>query len=106
MKRRLPAPRTDAAAARVIADADLGRYDLSAMTPVRFEFAPKEARVNMRMPGELLGAVKAAAQEARMPYQRFIRLTLERAVAPRTPARERAEGTVPGSPKSRARASS
>lgn len=42
----------------------------------------EEARVNMRMPGELLDAVKAAADAAGMPYQRFIRLTLERAVAP------------------------
>jgi predicted DNA binding CopG/RHH family protein len=102
----LPAPRTDAAAARVVADADLSRYDLSAMTPVRFEFAPKEARVNMRMPSELLGAVKAAARQAHMPYQRFIRLTLERAVAPRTPAGQRGDGTAPVSPKPRARAGS
>jgi ankyrin repeat protein len=37
------------------------REALSAMTPLRFEFAPKEKRVNMRMPGELLDAIKAAA---------------------------------------------
>lgn len=82
MKRRLPVPATDAAATRFVDEADLTRYDLSALTPVRFEFSRKEARVNMRMPGELLDAVKAAADAAGMPYQRFIRLTLERAVAP------------------------
>jgi predicted DNA binding CopG/RHH family protein len=103
LKRRLPAPRTDAAAARFVAGADLTRYDLSAMTPVRFEFAPKEARVNMRMPGELLEAVKAAAEEARMPYQRFIRITLERAVASRVTASDRDVGPPRRPARSRAR---
>lgn len=97
MKRRLPTPKTDADATRLVADADLTRYDLSVMTPVQFEFAPKEARVNMRMPGELLDAVKAAAASAGMPYQRFIRLALERAVAPvsdrRTPLPSRRPAT-------------
>ena len=88
MKRRLPVPATDAAAEAFVEHADLTRYDLTALTPVRFEFSRKEARVNMRMPGELLDAVKAAADAAGMPYQRFIRLTLERAVA--TPAKRRA----------------
>ena len=93
MKRRLPTPKTDADAARFVGAADLTRFDLSSMTPLRFELAPKEARVNMRMPGELLDAVKAAAASAGMPYQRFIRLALERAVAPgsgqRTPTPSR-----------------
>ncbi|HKN32932.1 MAG TPA: CopG family antitoxin [Terriglobales bacterium] len=43
------------------------------MKATRFEFAPKEARVNMRLPGELLATVKRAADRAGVPYQRFIR---------------------------------
>jgi predicted DNA binding CopG/RHH family protein len=50
------------------------------MVPVRFEFAPKAARVNMRLPTPLLDAVKAKAKGLGMPYQRFIRQALEQAV--------------------------
>lgn len=78
--RKLPAMRSDRQAARFVADADLSRYDLSVMRPLQFEFAPKEARVNMRLPGELLEAVKAAAARQGVPYQRFIRQALERAL--------------------------
>jgi predicted DNA binding CopG/RHH family protein len=72
--------RSDRQAARFVADSDLSRYDLSAMQPLQFEFAPKEARVNMRLPGELLEAVKAAAARQGVPYQRFIRQALEGAL--------------------------
>jgi predicted DNA binding CopG/RHH family protein len=60
---------------------DLTRYELSGMRPVRFEFAPKSARLNMRLPEDLLIAVKDAAAESGVPYQRFIRQLLERALA-------------------------
>lgn len=80
MKRKLPVLRSDAEAERFVAEADLTRYDLSAGRPVRFEFAPKEARVNMRLPSELLAAVKAAAEKAGVPYQRYIRHALEQAL--------------------------
>ena len=80
MKRKLPSPASDAAAARFVATADLTAYDLSRMKPIRFELTAKEARINMRLPGELLAAVKAAASKAGMPYQRFIRQTLEQAI--------------------------
>jgi predicted DNA binding CopG/RHH family protein len=49
--------------------------------PTRFEFGPKAARVNMRLPEALLAKVKSRAQARGMPYQRFIREALERAVA-------------------------
>lgn len=82
MKRKLPSSVSDAAAAKFVATADLTAYDLSRMKPIRFELTAKEARINMRLPGELLAAVKAAASKAGMPYQRFIRHTLERAIDP------------------------
>jgi predicted DNA binding CopG/RHH family protein len=78
--RKLPKLKSDRQAARFVADADLTRYDLSTMQPLRFEFARKEARVNMRLPNELLEAVKAAAERKGVPYQRFIRQALERAL--------------------------
>ena len=80
MKSKLPMPPSDQAAVEFVKKADLSRFDLSEMTPVRFEFSRKEARLNMRLPGELLAAVKTAAEKAGMPYQRFIRQTLEQAV--------------------------
>ena len=60
--------------------ADLTEYDLSAMRPIRFEFQPKSERVNMRLPRQLLDAVRASAARAGVPYQRFIRQLLEDAV--------------------------
>jgi predicted DNA binding CopG/RHH family protein len=80
MKKPLPELKTDEAAERFVAEADLTDYDLSGMRPVRFEFQPKSERVNMRLPKSLLDAVKAAAAKAGMPYQRFIRHALETAV--------------------------
>ncbi len=71
---------SDEAAERFVAEADLSEYDWSDMKPVRFEFAAKDARINMRLPADLLAAVKAQAERERMPYQRFIRRALEGAV--------------------------
>ena len=66
-RRKLPIQRTDRAAASFVGRADLSRYDLSAMRPVRFEFAPKSARLNMRLPENLLAAVKDAAADTGVP---------------------------------------
>jgi len=41
-----------------VAGSDLTRYDLSVLKTTQFEFAAKEARINMRIPGELLSAIK------------------------------------------------
>jgi len=80
-RKKLPVVRSDRAAESLVNHADLTRYDLSRMRPVRFEFAPKSARLNMRLPEDLLTAVKDAAAESGVPYQRFIRQLLERALA-------------------------
>ena len=71
---------SDAAAEAFVAEADLSDYDWSDMKPVRFEFAAKDARINMRLPANLLAAVKERAAREHMPYQRFIRRALEGAV--------------------------
>jgi predicted DNA binding CopG/RHH family protein len=83
MKKPLPKLSSDAEAEAFVAGSDLTDYDLSAMRMVRFEFQPKSERVNMRLPRALLDAVKATAAKAGVPYQRFIRQTLENVVLPR-----------------------
>ena len=80
MKNPLPALTTDAEAEAFVSEANLSDFDLSGMVPTRFEFGPKAARVNMRLPTPLLEAVKAKARSQGMPYQRFIRQALEHAV--------------------------
>ena len=50
-------------------------------SPATFEFQAKAAQLNMRLPQTLLEAVKDQAKARGMPYTRFIRETLERAVS-------------------------
>jgi len=78
--KKLPILKSDDAAERFLAKADLSEYDLSGMVPVRFEFKPKTERVNMRVSKDLLTSVKARAAREGVSYQRFIREMLERAV--------------------------
>ncbi len=81
--KKLPSVDSDKAAERFVDTADLSEWNLSGMEIARFEFQPKTERVNMRLPRPLLDAVKAAAARAGIPYQRFIRKTLEAAVGAR-----------------------
>jgi predicted DNA binding CopG/RHH family protein len=80
MKKKLPRFRNDKEAEEFVDQADLTEFDLSEMRPVRFEFQPKSERVNMRLPRQLLDAVRSSAAKAGVPYQRFIRQALEEAV--------------------------
>jgi predicted DNA binding CopG/RHH family protein len=82
-KKPIPTFRTDAEAEEFVAAAELTEYDLSGFQPMRFEVEPKTARVNMRLPAPLLDAVKGRAKARGIPYQRFIREALERAVSGR-----------------------
>jgi predicted DNA binding CopG/RHH family protein len=80
MKKKLPSFKSDKEAEEFVDQADLTQYDLSGMRPMGFEFQPKSERVNMRLPRQLLDAVRASAARAGVPYQRFIRQALEAAV--------------------------
>ena len=82
--KKIPAFRSDREAERFVDSADLSDYDLSGGAFVRFEMKPKDKAVNLRLPGPLLDAVRARARRSGVPYQRFIRLALERAIAERT----------------------
>lgn len=77
---KLPSFATDEEAENFVANADLTRFDLSGGVPVQFEFKAKAATISMRVSQELLKAVKARAEQDGVPYQRFIRQTLEAAV--------------------------
>ena len=78
--KEIPPLKSDQEAEDFIANADLTKYDLSGFRPARFEFEKKAARINMRLPQSLLDAVKARAEKRGVPYQRYIREVLERAV--------------------------
>ena len=47
---------------------------------MQFEFEAKSAQINMRMPEGLVKAIKAKAAARGIPYQRFIRETLEKSL--------------------------
>ena len=76
----LPHLRSDEEAERFLESADLIEHDLSGFKPAHFEFERKTTQVNLRMPAGLLKAVKERARKRGIPYQRFIRETLERAL--------------------------
>lgn len=81
MKKKIPAFKSDRAAAVFVDTADLSQYDLSGAQLVRFEMKRKDKSINLRLPEELYDAVRKRATRAGLPYQRFIRLTLEKAIS-------------------------
>ena len=80
MRKTIPMFKTDEEAEDFVATADLSQYDLSGGEVVRFEMKPKDASVNLRLPKPLLEAVRGRAKIVGIPYQRFIRIALERAL--------------------------
>ena len=80
MKKKVPHLKTDRQAEAFLAH-DLSNLDFSQFKPARFEFEKKDNQINMRVPKPLLEAVKARAKARGIPYTRFIRETLERAMA-------------------------
>ena len=50
------------------------------MVPMRFELKRKDTSISLRLPEELLGAVRINAKRVGIPYQRFMRLAIERAI--------------------------
>jgi predicted DNA binding CopG/RHH family protein len=80
MKRKVPRLKTDRQAEAFLAK-DLSNLDFSQFKPARFEFEKKDDQINMRVPKPMLEALKARAKARGIPYTRFIRETLERALA-------------------------
>lgn len=77
----MPSFKSDTEAEHFVDTADLSEYDLSGFKPTRFEFQPKAAALNMRLPQTLLDAVKAKAKAQGIPYTRYVRHVLEQAVS-------------------------
>ena len=82
MKKPFPKFKSDIEAEAFVENANLAEYDFSDMSPMRFELKPKDKSVNLRLPEQLLNAVRSKAQSAGIPYQRFIRIALELAIRP------------------------
>ena len=80
MKKKIPTFKSDGAAEAFVDKADLSDYDLSGAQLVRFEIKRKDKSINLRLPEELYDAVRKRAARVGVPYQRFIRLALERAI--------------------------
>jgi predicted DNA binding CopG/RHH family protein len=82
MSKKLPVFKTDKEAENFL-DQDLSDY-ISAenFAPFQFEFRPKQKSVNLRISEELLNAVRAVAHRRGIPYQRYIRQTLEASLRP------------------------
>ena len=78
--KRMPSLLTDEDAERFVEEADLSEYDLSGFEPMRFEFEKKTRQVNLRMPERLVAAIKVRARSRGIPYQRFIREAVEKAL--------------------------
>jgi predicted DNA binding CopG/RHH family protein len=81
MKKKIQTFKSDEEAERFVATADLSKYDLSGLKPVRFEFEKKSAQLNMRVPKGLLDAVKQRSAVRGIPYTRFIREAVESALS-------------------------
>ena len=78
--KRVPKLKSDRAAEAFLAR-DLSQLDFSQFKPVQFEFEKKDEQINLRVPRPLLAALKARARARGIPYTRFIREALERALA-------------------------
>ncbi|WP_413935569.1 CopG family antitoxin [Nitrospira sp. BLG_1] len=77
-KRKVPRLKSDMRSETWPAE-DLSDLDFSQFRPSRFEFEKKREQNETRVPQALLTAVKARAKA--ISYTRFIRETLERAIA-------------------------
>jgi predicted DNA binding CopG/RHH family protein len=81
MKKTIPEFMTGKGAQDFVDTVDLTDYDLSGGTQVQFEFEPKSAHINMRVPKPPLDAVKERAKVRGIPYSRLIRQLMEREVS-------------------------
>jgi len=80
MRKRLPKLKSDAAAEKFL-ERDLSAYIHSGnFKPASFEYLPKDKTVSLRLSDPLFEAIKALSKKRGMPYQRFIRETLEQMV--------------------------
>lgn len=87
--RKVPRFKTDEEAEAFL-EQDLSDLDFSQFKPMHFEIRPKEKSVNLRISKDLLDAVRENAKREGVPYQRYIRHVLERAVSESKPRKRKA----------------
>ncbi|WP_142417260.1 CopG family antitoxin [Bartonella massiliensis] len=75
--KQMPVFKTDEEAENFVDTADLTDYDLTGFKPVHFEFLPKEASINIRLPQALMKALKEKAKKQAVPYTRYVRHLIE-----------------------------
>ncbi len=81
MDKELPHFKTDEELEQFL-EQDLTDYiNLKNFHKVSFEFQPKSEKVNLRLPANLLSTVKERAQQEGIPYQKYIRLLVERSLS-------------------------
>ena len=80
MRKKFPVLKSDEEAEAFLQQ-DLSDYlHAGNFAPFRFEFKPKEKSINLRISDDLLKAVQTRAKREGIPYQRYIRQALERAI--------------------------
>lgn len=82
-KRKVPPLRTDEEAEAFL-EQDLSDLDFSQFKPAHFEFLPKTKNINLRVPEQLLEAVRERAKTRGISYQKYIRQVLEDSLNKRT----------------------
>ncbi|MEM0899522.1 MAG: CopG family antitoxin [Pseudomonadota bacterium] len=89
--KQFPILRTDEEAEHFVETADLSEYDFSGFRPMSdfFEFEKKDARLEVRVAGSQLDALKAAAKAKGVPHTRLARKFIEDGL--RAMAKEAAE---------------
>lgn len=75
-----PKHKTDKQAEDFVQDVDLTGYDFTGFKSMKFEFASKSARINMRLPELLLNRIKELAEKREISYSLLIRQILEAVV--------------------------
>ena len=75
-----PKLKTDKQAEEFVDQADLTEYDFSGFKSMKFEFASKSARINIRLPESLLERIKEIAERHEISYSLLIRQILEAVV--------------------------
>jgi len=86
--KKFPHFKTNEEMARFVEENDISEYMTAEnLIPFNqiFEWENKDATITMRFPVRLLNVIKALAAKKRMPYQRFIRATMEERVASQIP---------------------
>jgi predicted DNA binding CopG/RHH family protein len=77
MLKKLPIWSTEEKADEWLTNADLSESDFSDAKVMTFELAPKNTAISLRLPADLLAAIKLRSVETHIPMQRLIRAAIE-----------------------------